>query len=400
MRNKPIKIVHILEGFVGGLRTYVCTVLPQLAQNGFDITLICSLNRCCPDASERISELRNSGVTVHIIPMYRQVNPLKDVRSLVIILRLLLNNRFDIVHTHCSKAGALGRIAAFLAGSNVRLHSSHCFAFLRCNNRLIKFLYLVVEQLLGKLTTKLVAVSQSEADITINSNIVPHHKCVVVKNALAKGRFSTNTTSSAEKSATKISVGLDKDARVVTTACRLVEYKGIFRFLKAAKISRAQNTTFLIAGEGKLKTAIQKFICDNKLSKKVTLLGYVANMEQIYAISDIVVLCSDSEAQPYVLLEAMQAKCPIIATSVVGNNELISQDKTGMLVDPAPESIAVAIDKLLANENKRSQYAENAYAYLCKHHTLDKQISKLTQIYKTCAENVQELYAEPELTTE
>jgi len=73
MENKPIKIVHILEGFVGGLSTYVCAVLPQLAQNGFDVTLICSLKRRCPDASKRISQLKRSGVKVHIIPMHRRM---------------------------------------------------------------------------------------------------------------------------------------------------------------------------------------------------------------------------------------------------------------------------------------------------------------------------------------
>lgn len=386
MRNEPIKIVHILEGFVGGLSTYVYTVLPQLAQNGFDVTLICSLKRACPNAPELISELKRNGVKVHIIPMYRKISPLKDIRSFAVILNLLLKHKFDIIHTHCSKAGALGRIAAVLAGIKIRLHSSHCFAFLRCGNRFNKLLYLAAEQQFGKLTTKFVAVSSSEADVAVNSNIVPRHKCVVIKNGLLKNQLSTSTVFSKTDPINKLLLDLDKGTKVVTTACRLVEYKGIFRFIEAARISRTRRAVFLIAGEGRLKPSIEKFISKNKLSKKVRLLGYVPNMKQIYAISDVIALCSDSEAQPYVLLEAMQAKCPIVATSVIGNRELVTQEM-GVLVEPTPVSIAMAIDELLADESRRSQYAKKAYAYFCENHSLEKQISELTRIYKSCVVN-------------
>jgi glycosyltransferase involved in cell wall biosynthesis len=383
MHDKKIKIVHILEGFMGGASTHIRTVLPQLVQKGFDVTLIGSLNRCCPDAHTRISELRASGVKVHIIPMYREIKPLKDIQSFAIILRLLLRNNFDIIHTHCSKAGALGRVAGFLIGKNTRLHTPHCFAFMRCNSRLNKLHYFLLEKLLGKLTTKLVAVSASEAAVAVRSGIVSAHKCAMVRNSLSNGQFSSEAASLTKDCLSKASLRLDKDTQVVITACRLVEYKGIFRFLGAAALSRARDAVFLIAGDGKLKASAERFIKENKLSNRVRLLGYVSNIEQIYAISDVVTLCSDAEAQPYLLLEAMRAKRPIVATSVIGNKELISHDRTGLLVEPTPANVARAIDELLANKDKRSEYAENAYAYFCKHHTLEKQISELTEVYRS-----------------
>lgn len=383
MSERKIKVVHILEGFLGGTSTYVCTVLPQLVQKGFDVTLIGSTNRCSPDAAARLSELRENGVTVHIIPMHREINPLRDIRSFISIYRLLSKNNFDIVHTHCSKAGALGRVAGFLNGKNVRLHTPHCFAFTRCNGRSRKTLYLILEKLLGRLTTKLVAVAQTEATIAVNSRIVPNYRCIRVTNGLSNGQLLSEKASPTKDSAGKASLGIDRDKRVVVTACRLVEYKGIFRFLKAAELSRAQNTVFLIAGDGELKTPAEKFISERKLSKKVKLLGHISNIEQIYGICDIVALCSDAEAQPYLLLEAMRAKCPIVATSVIGNKELISHGRTGLLTGPWPVSIAKAIDELLADNNKRKELAENAYTYFHKNHTLDKQISELTNIYES-----------------
>jgi len=392
MLNKTIKLAHIAEGFVGGLSTYICEVIPQLAKSGFDVTLICSLNRSCPDASVRIAELSKVGVKVQIISMQREVNLPKDISSFISVLRILSNNKFDIVHTHCSKAGILGRLAAILTGKKIRLHSPHCFAFLRCTSRFKKIIYLALEQILGKITTKLVAVSSSEAQIAACSHIVPRYKCVVVQNGLLRKKDLPDNFKNNKKIAYKLSLGLNENSQVVTTACRLIDYKGIFRFLKAAQLSRVDNVIFLIAGDGELKPTIENFIIENNLSKKVKLLGYVRNMKRIYAISDIVILCSDAEAQSYLLLEAMFYKCPIVATSVAGNSELIS-DNRGVLVKPIPESIAAAVDRLLVDKETQNKYAENAYNYFCSHHTLEKQISELIRLYKSCVCKSQKSYA-------
>ena len=107
MQNKSIKIVHIIEGFLGGTCTYMCTVLPELSKRGFDVTLITSINRSCEDTKTKISALRESGVKVEIIPMYREINPFRDMYSLISITSLLRKNKYEIIHTHCSEAGFL-----------------------------------------------------------------------------------------------------------------------------------------------------------------------------------------------------------------------------------------------------------------------------------------------------
>lgn len=383
MHNKKIKIVHILEGFLGGTSTYMCTVLPQLVLKGFDVTLICSLNRSCPDIDTKVSELQASGVKVYIVPIYREIKPIKDIQSLIICLRLFSKYKFDIIHTHCSKAGALGRCAGILTGKNLRVHTPHCFAFTRCTNRFERTLYFALEKIFGKFTTMLITVSKSEADIVLNSRIVTADKCTIVENGLSNGKSYSNHFLSIKRSLSKQTLGIDKNVQIVTTACRLVKYKGIFRFLEAAAISRTPKVVFLIAGDGELISSAEKFIVANKLSNKVKLLGHVSEMEQLYAISDIIALCSDAEAQPYLLLEAMRAKCPVVATSVIGNKELISHGRTGTLVEPSPNRIARAIDELLTDRDKRIKYTENAYDYFCRHHTLDKQLLKLTNIYQS-----------------
>jgi glycosyltransferase involved in cell wall biosynthesis len=378
VKKRKIKIVHIVEGFVGGMSTYLCNVLPKLADSSFDVTLICSLGRCCADADEKIDHLRRKGVKVYTVPMQRAINPVIDLYILLVITKFLFRGKFAIVHTHCSKGGALGRLAAIFAGVKIRFHSSHCFAFLRCGSTVTKKISLSVERFLGKFTTKFIAVSVADAESAETYRIFPTNKCFVVNNGLSLNgelcRYDTETLSEI-----KASFDLPSDSFIVATSCRIVEYKGVFTFIDAAGLSKSKSV-FVIAGDGELKTKVERYILVNQLSEKVKLLGYVSNMDRLYRICDIVVLCSTLEAQSYLLLEAMRAKCAIVASNVPGNRELL-KDQRGLLVEPESGEIAEAIDCLLSNSEKRKLFTQNSYDYLCKEHKLEVQVQKLTDIY-------------------
>jgi putative peptidoglycan lipid II flippase len=373
-------IVHVLEGFLGGTCTYMCSVLPELAKH-HDVTLICSLNRSCPEAATSLSVLRGQGIKVHIIRMQRQINPFHDILSLFRIRKILSKHRFDIVHTHCSKAGALGRIAAFLAGVKTVFHTPHCFAFLRCKGRFRRYVYLTLERMLAKLTNKVIAVSQSEKEVAVKYRIVSADRCLVVSNGLAADSDPLYASDETEVSRIKARLGLDPSKRVVSTVCRLIDYKGVARFLEAARLSRAANVTFTVAGDGEQKSVLEDIVGRYNLSDKVKLLGHIQGIQDIYAISDAVVLCSDAEGQPYTLLEAMRAKCPIIATAVTGNMDLVIDGVTGLLAQPEAASIAQAIDGLLADGSAAAPRVTAAYLRSSQEHALDKQVADLMDIY-------------------
>lgn len=372
-----IKIAHIVEGFVGGISTYFCNVLPSLIDAGFDVTLICSLGRCSSEAEERMEYLKTQGVKVSIVPMIRSVNPAVDLYCLFVITKIFLKEKFDIIHTHCSKAGAFGRIAARLAGIKKTYHSSHCFAFLRCGNFLTKKIYLLIERFLAGFTTKFIAVSDSDANSAKNWKVFDEDKCVIVNNGLPPKSCQKEICETVSK--IRQFFDLPLESFVVATACRLVEYKGLFTFLEAAKLSKS-NAVFVIAGDGPLRKKIEKYISANGLSEKVKLLGHVCDMDRLYRICDLVVLCSQMEAQPYLILEAMRANCTVIASDVAGNRELLAGER-GLLVEPEPGRVAKAVDYLLSDSQKRFQLAQNACEYFCSRHRLEDQVQKLACIY-------------------
>lgn len=196
MKRKSLKIVHIVEACAGGVNTYLRGVLPGLAAEGFEVILVCSLERDCPTTARTMTVLKEHGVQVHVIEMARQINVARDLRSLVEFVRLLYQLQCDIVHTHCSKAGALGRIAAVLAGVRTILHTPHCFAHLRTSGRLKRLAFVWLERLLGCITTRLVAVSESEVHAAITSRIMPLRKCTVVNNGLNPALREDNVSES------------------------------------------------------------------------------------------------------------------------------------------------------------------------------------------------------------
>jgi len=378
--NRPPKIVHIVEGFTGGIATYFRLTLPPLIRKGFHITLIYSASRGFPDVRQTIDFLRQNGVTVHHLPMTRNIHPILDPYHFFKIWRFLSRQSFDIVHTHCSKAGALGRLAAVLSRHKIIVHTPHCFAFLRTANPFKRDLYLFLERCLGKLTDRLVAVSHSEAQIAVSRRIIPSTRCKIICNALPKPSATQNSDSDTKNRIAE-KYGLPKNKKIVLTVSRLIAYKGIFRLLTAARLSQTPNTLFIIVGCGELQSAVTHSIKNENLDRKVALLGFIPDPQDLYALADLVVVCSDAEGQSFSILEAMQARKTVLATAVPGNQELIIHPKNGLLVEPDPIKLAQMIDFALANDALRTQIGQNACHYVNQYHRLEHQIDKLIALY-------------------
>lgn len=377
-----VRIAHVVEGFSGGLCTYMCRVLPELVKRGLHVTLVTSLERGAPDMAERIRWLRGQGVNVAFVPMTRRISVIRDARAFWALVRLLSQGRFDIVHTHCSKAGALGRLAAWAAGGIATAHSPHCFAFLRCGTWLHRRVYRLLEKLLAWHTNVLVAVGPGEADVAVRYHIIPPARCVSVCNGVDLDAPAPGVMLPPAAGLPYGGVG-SPGTRIVAVVGRLVEYKGVFRLLQAAQLVQSPDCLFLIVGEGELRPRAEAYVRRHGLQQRVRFAGYRADVGTIYRSAEMLVLCSEAEAMPYCLLEAMLTGCPIIATAVPGTMQLLEHRRTGLLVVPHPAAIAAAIDELLGDPEMRRQLALRAYAHVRQHYSLGQQIEQLTKVYES-----------------
>jgi len=311
--------------------------------------------------------------------MKRSFSPVSDIFCLLRLIAIFRKNKFEMIHSHCSKAAALSRIACLISKNRTVFYSPHCFAFNRCKNKITKKLCLITEKLLIPLTYKFIAVSRSDIASMRLMKIDPK-KCLCIGNGLQAVIASQNPNKQQILSELK----LPQNHTYVTTACRLEKYKGIFDLVRAAKLSAPTNTIFLIAGTGPLKKTLKRFIRKNDLADKIILLGNVSNIKKLLSITDIFILCSKAEALPYSILEAMQNKCPVIAVNSPGIRNLIKNDQTGILTKRNPQEIARAIDLLIKNQASRKTLADNAYNFVKENFSLDQQINTLSSFYRGC----------------
>lgn len=365
--KEKLKIAHVVEGFTGGLATYMENFLPKLTEKGHHVSLICSLERCCADAEEKLHLLRSNNISVHVIKMKRGFTPFYDIISFLTLIRLFLKNRYDVVHTHCSKAGLVGRLAGYFLNLNMIIHSAHCFAFQRMGGKFTRALYLQIEKLLAKITNGFVAVSQDEMDISFRHKIYGLKKCFLVNNGL-----KINKTLKKNK--------VDRKCKFLLSASRLVNYKRQKLLIDTIAKTKS-NCHLVIAGQGKQRVLLEEYTSSKKLESRVHLYGYCDDISGLLQQVDLAILCSTAEGQPYFILEAFNANTPVIGTDVCGTRGLLCNGR-GLLVSDDSNEIAKKIDFLLCHEQCSSEMTSRAKEYLVHDHDIERQSERLANVYE------------------
>ena len=214
---RSVKVVHIVEGFTGGLVTYMTTVLPGLVNSDRSVTLIYSSKRADPDYMMAIETLQDAGVRTIELGFDRKIG-FNDFFVFLNLLSILRKGKFDVVHTHCSKAGFLGRIAARCIGTKVICHSPHCFISSRTTSRLKAKIFLWLDRMAAFFTHKMIFVSESERLFALENRVTCPGQCEVINNGLA---FREVQDFDREVAASLI----EDEGFCVTFAGRLVKYK-------------------------------------------------------------------------------------------------------------------------------------------------------------------------------
>lgn len=371
---KSVKVVHIVEGFTGGIVTYMLGVLPGLIQSGRKVTLIYSAKRADPDCKEVIGKLEIAGVRVIDLPFKRKIGGV-DFLTFMKLFLILQKERFDVVHTHCAKAGFLGRFAARAVGAKVICHSPHCFISSRTPSRFKAKIYIWLERLAALLTHKMIFVSESERLFAYDNKIAHSRQSEVINNGLV---LDDVLPGGIEKQIPF----MNEDDVCVTFVGRLVQYKNPDLLVKAAVLLKNKNIKFMICGDGPDFETLQTLISDNSLDDRVCLAGYVQDMINIYLRTDIFVMCSDAEGQPYALIEAMASGCGCVGVKSDGLTDILEHGQTGLLCDKTASDIARSIENMVTNGSMRARLAKNARRYVTNSHSLENQIDSLNNLYE------------------
>lgn len=327
-----IRILHVVESTIAGVRRHVYTQVCESDRSRFQIAVACPPQRDLAYGDVGfVHDLEQLGVPVYPLAMRRAIHPADDSRALARLISLLRLGQYDIIHAHSSKAGFLSRLAAKVAGGPATVYAPHGLYFLGLRSPLKRRFYLALEQLAGRMTDRLIAVSQGEREVLLREQIAPPERIVCIEN----GVMPLSAPVGYDRRAQRTALGQAGDGPLIGTVARLAEQKNPALFLEAAArlLQRRPDARFVWCGGGELAEQTKARAEALGIAHAFRLLGHREDVVPILAAFDLFWLTSSYEGLPCVLLEAMALSIPVVATDVVGTRDAL-QGHAGLLVPP------------------------------------------------------------------
>lgn len=322
------RVLHVMESTIGGTRRHLVDVAGGLAERGWEVGVVAAALRQ-PDFRGDLARLAAAGVRVRELPLLREIRPGRDLAHGRALLGELAAFRPDVVHTHSSKAGVLGRLASWLAESGVRVHTPHTFAFLFRDmfGPLRRRLFFELERHLAGMTSRLCAVSESEAETFRRSGVVDPERVAVIPNGIDPRPWTSATPVPAQ------ALALDPTRPIALVVGLLNVAKGQDLALEALAQPGGEVWQLVLVGHGEERERLERLAERRGLSARVRFVGYRRDVPDLLAGADLLLLPSRWEGMPYVVLEAMAAGRAVVATPVDGARELVEEGRTGWLAE-------------------------------------------------------------------
>ena len=375
--RRKLKILQVSGGAGFGGHTYVLLELTRrLLNEGCEVVVNTS-------DSATIRELEKLNVrTIAIQEMQRKINPYRDLVSLIRLVIVMRRERFDIVHTHTSKGGFLGRIAAKMVGVPVIIHHVHGFPYEGPEwGVFMRVVLWTAERFASLFQDQLIFVSEEDKKIAEKKGIVRRgRRVVVITNGVDFRRLQRSIDWESQGR-------LERNEREPMAGffARLTEQKAPHLFLKAAGIvhHRLPSVKFLVVGDGPLRAEMEALCAEMHLQNVVEFLGFRRDVPELLNIVDVFVMPSLWEGLPIGLLEAMAMAKAVVATNVRGIREIIEHGKTGFLVPPNdPESLAQAVFDLLGNRERARRMGLAAQDLVMNRFNIERTLDEFVSVYR------------------
>ena len=297
------------------------------------------------DLEARTSE---SGVEFLVFEdLIRPIRPWQDLKATWKLWRFIRERKFHIVHTHTSKAGVVGRLAAILARTPVIIHASHGHIFTGFFNPFYSRILLLVDKLLSLFTDRIVTLTQKGLEEQVELGLAPRKKFVVIPSGVNLHRFMNARVDAAAKRA---ELGLPPEGPIIGVVAELDPRKGHRYLIEAMPhvIKGHPDARLLIIGQGPLKAELEAQTRGLGLEKAICFTGHREDVPELLNLMDVFVLPSINEGMGRVLVEAMACGRPVVASNLMGIPELVDDERTGCLVRPRhPDDLAAGINRLL-----------------------------------------------------
>jgi glycosyltransferase involved in cell wall biosynthesis len=326
--------------------------------------------------------LKEQGIRVELIEkMGRRLSIFNDLYSVYWLFCFIKKERPLIVNTHTAKAGAVGRIAAWLARVPVIIHTFHGHVFYGYFNKWKTLFYRFLERFLSKLSTQIIVISPSQyEDIVFKFKIAPAHKVTLMSLGIELERFLKIK----KDDELKKELNLKPDSYLLAIIGRMVPVKNHVMSLYVLKklITEKLPVHLYMVGHGELFDEIQQKTKELNLQEYVHFSGWSLDIEKIYAGADALLLTSLNEGTPITLIEAMAAGVPVVATAVGGVSDLITDGESGFLCEVNNvDEMVLKTKKVLFDPDHTQQLIENAKTNVKNKFSYQRLLSEVEKFY-------------------
>lgn len=384
------RVLRIINRFNLGGPTYNVSYLTKYLAPEFETLLIGGEK----DESEAGSYfiVQSLGLEPRIIQgMRRSLNPMNDYKAYKEIRRIIREFRPDIVHTHASKAGALGRYAAIREKVPVIVHTFHGHVFHSYFNSATTTVFKRIERYLARKSSSIIAISDiQKRELTADHQICAPEKITVIPLGFDLDRFRIGHA--AKRSAFRLLWNIGEDETVVSIIGRLVPVKNHKMFLDVAfrmLKSHPSGLRFLIVGDGELRAELENYIAlantrePDLPTKQIVFTSWIKEVDAVLAATDVVALTSWNEGTPVSLIEAHAASCPVVSTLAGGVEDIVEHGETGFLCQPGDVSAFTAhLNTLIENKTLRAAMSEKAMHRVIARYHYTRLVEDMRGLYR------------------
>lgn len=382
---QPLTIVHVQTRMnsSGGCEENTWASCVHQAEMGHAVHLVCGRSSAV-DAYRG----RHVGVTVHHVDeMVWNISPKDDLIACRVLKQLFMQLNVDVVHTHSSKAGILGRVAGKLAGVPALIHGVHILPFSNVSTAQ-KLTYLSVEHGAALITDHFIHVSEGTKTAYKNAYVgqgVPHS---VVRSGMEIDKFKAAPWPEDWQSLVG-QVDPEHKPPVILMMAALEKRKRHAEFLREfAKLTRhGDKVRVLFAGGGPEEDSLKALIKQLGLSDRVTILGYRADPERLVALSDVSVLCSLREGLPRVIVQSLAGGKPAVVSPFPGIEEIVKHDVSGIVAGSSDaEDVVRETMALIRDRTRLKRYTAGAQLTAVDEWSFSTMFSQLDAAYAICLE--------------
>lgn len=387
MPEAPIKVLRVIARLnVGGPALHVAYLTEGLAGRGYETTLVAG--SLAPGEESMAFVAAERGVRIEpLVDLHREIAPLRDLRAIFRLAKLIRRERPQILHTHTAKAGAVGRLAALLAGPArppIVVHTFHGHVLRGYFSAPLEFGFRLLERLLAYWTTALVAVSPQVRDDLVALGVAPASKFTVVRLGIELERRVRDEEGAGLE--TRRLMGVPPEAFVVGWVGRMTAVKRTEDLLRALRrlVDLGVDARLCLVGDGPDREPLEQKAHELGVVRRCLFVGYQDDVAPFYDAFDAMLLPSANEGTPVSAIESLAAGCPVVATRVGGVPDVVRDGVDGFLAEVGDaETMAGRLAELAADPERRRAMGASGRDRVFERYAVDRLVDDIDRLYRT-----------------